>query len=242
MRNCWTIAERAGDDNPGGTQDLIGRASWDDALVRADVRDFVARRLGHPDSILVVDETGDLRKGRHTVAVQRRYCGTAGKIENCRLAVRLTYASPLGHTLIDVARYLPRSWTDDPHRGTEAGVPEHVGFATKPRLGRRLIETAHARAACSAGGSPATRLVAATRTWPLRCAGIGSAMSWPSPARTGCRPGLGVQRADRSPPIRLPTPGSGYPPATARKATATTTGRSSPCPRLPTSTQATIGY
>jgi DDE superfamily endonuclease len=70
-KNCWTIAEHAGDDNPGGMQDLIGRASWDDALVRADVRDFVGRRLGHPDAILVIDETGDLKKGRHTVGVVR---------------------------------------------------------------------------------------------------------------------------------------------------------------------------
>jgi SRSO17 transposase len=141
-KNCWSIAEHAGDDNPGGMQDLIGRASWDDALVRADVRDFVARRLGHPDAILVIDETGDLKKGRHTVGVQRQYSGTAGKIENCQLAVHLTYASPLGHTLIDVALYLPKSWSGDPQRRAEAAVPEHVGFATKPQLARRLIETA----------------------------------------------------------------------------------------------------
>ncbi|MDW5325382.1 IS701 family transposase [Plantactinospora sp. KLBMP9567] len=141
-KNCWTIAEHAGDDNPGGMQDLIGRASWDDALVRADVRDFVTRRLGHPDAVLVIDETGDLKKGVHTVGVQRQYSGTAGKIENCQLAVHLTYASPLGHTLVDVALYLPKSWSDDPQRRAEAGVPEHVGFATKPQLARRLIESA----------------------------------------------------------------------------------------------------
>jgi SRSO17 transposase len=69
VKNCWTIAEHAGDDSPGGMQDLIGRASWDDRLVRADLRDFVTARLGHPDGILVVDETGDLKKGTHTVGV-----------------------------------------------------------------------------------------------------------------------------------------------------------------------------
>jgi SRSO17 transposase len=141
-KNCWTIAEHVGDDSPGGMQDLIGRASWDDALVRADIRDFVARRLGHPDAILVVDETGDLKKGRHTVGVQRQYSGTAGKIENCQLAVHLTYASTLGHTLVDVALYLPKSWTGDPQRRAEAGIPVDVEFATKPQLARRLIETA----------------------------------------------------------------------------------------------------
>ena len=70
-KSCWTIADHAGDDNPGGMQDLIGRASWDDALVRADERDFVSRRLGHPDAVLVIDEIGDLKKGTHTVGVQR---------------------------------------------------------------------------------------------------------------------------------------------------------------------------
>ncbi|MFI6079353.1 IS701 family transposase [Actinoplanes sp. NPDC051343] len=148
VKNCWTIAEHAGDNGPGGMQDLIGRASWDDALVRADIRGFVAARLGHPDGVLVVDETGDLKKGVHTVGVQRQYSGTAGKIENCQLAVHLSYAAPAGHTLLDVALYLPKSWTDDPQRRAEAAVPDTVGFATKPQLARRLIETA------LAGGLP----------------------------------------------------------------------------------------
>jgi SRSO17 transposase len=141
-KNCWTIAEHAGDDGPGGMQDLIGRASWDDALVRGDVRDFVTAHLGHPDAILVVDETGDLKKGIRTVGVQRQYSGTAGKIENCQLAVHLSYASPLGNTLVDVALYLPKSWIEDSGRRAEAGVPDTVTFATKPQLARRLIEAA----------------------------------------------------------------------------------------------------
>lgn len=84
----------------------------------------------------------------HTVGVQRQYSGTAGKIENCQLAVHLSYASPAGHTLVDVALYLPRSWADDPSRRAEAGVPDSVGFATKPQLARRLIDTS------LAGGLP----------------------------------------------------------------------------------------
>ncbi|WP_411970792.1 transposase [Micromonospora peucetia] len=82
VKNCWTIAAHAGDDGPGGMQDLIGRASWDDALVRADVRDFVAVHLGHPDGVLLVDETGDLKKGTHTVGVQRQYSATARALEH----------------------------------------------------------------------------------------------------------------------------------------------------------------
>lgn len=148
VKNCWTIAEHAGDDSPGGMQDLIGRASWNDAGVRADVRAFVAARLGHPEGILVVDETGDLNKGVHTVGVPRQYSGTAGRIENCQLSVHLCYASPLGHTLLDVALYLPKSWSDDPTRRAEAGVSDTVAFATKPQLARPLIATA------LAGGLP----------------------------------------------------------------------------------------
>jgi SRSO17 transposase len=101
-----------------------------------------------PNGVLVVDETGDLKKGVHTVGVQRQYSGTAGKIENCQFAVHLSYASPLGHTLVDVALYLPKSWAHDPQRRAEAGVPDSVAFATKPQLARGLIDTA------VAGGLP----------------------------------------------------------------------------------------
>jgi SRSO17 transposase len=196
VKNCWTIAEHAGDDGPGGMQDLIGRASWDDSLVRADIRDFVAARLGHPDGVLLVDETGDLKKGIHTVGVQRQYSGTAGKIENCQLAVHLSYASPLGHTLLDVALYLPKSWSEDPERRAEAGVPDAVTFATKPQLARRLIETALAgRLPCrwvagdeAYGGDP--QLAAALRGREL---GYVLAVACSHRVPTG----LGIQRADR---------------------------------------------
>jgi SRSO17 transposase len=196
VKNCWTIAEHAGDDGPGGMQDLIGRACWDDALVREQVRAFVAARLGHPDGILVVDETGDLKKGTHTVGVQRQYSGTAGKIENCQLAVHLSYASPLGHTLIDVALYLPKSWTEDPQRRIEAGVPETVTFATKPQLARRLIETA------LTGGLPC-KWVAGDEAYggdpqlatALRGHQLGYVLAVACSHRVPT--GLGVQRADR---------------------------------------------
>jgi SRSO17 transposase len=143
--------------------------------VRADVRDFVAARLGHPDAVLLVDETGDLKKGTRTVGVQRQYSGTAGKIENCQLAVHLSYTSLLA-TLVDAALDLPKPWTNDLERRAEAGIPDSVEFATKPRLARRLIEAA------LVGGLPC-RLVAGDEayggdhTWPRRCASTGSAMS-----------------------------------------------------------------
>jgi SRSO17 transposase len=141
-KNCWTIAEHAGDAGPDGMQDLLTRVTWDDAAVRADVRAFVGKQLGDTEAVLIIDETGDLKKGRHTVGVQRQYSGTAGKIENCQLAVHLVYANETGHAMLDAALYLPKSWCDDPERRAEAGVPQQVRFATKPQLASRMIETA----------------------------------------------------------------------------------------------------
>jgi SRSO17 transposase len=86
-----------------------------------------------------VDETGDVKKGTASAGVQRQYSGTAGRVENCQVAVFLSYASPAGHALIDRELYLPRSWTADPARCAAAGIPEKAVFATKPRLARRMI-------------------------------------------------------------------------------------------------------
>ncbi|RLQ12715.1 IS701 family transposase, partial [Micromonospora sp. BL1] len=125
-KNCWSIAEHAGDAGPDGMQELLTRVTWDDADVRADVREFVGEHLGDVEAVLVIDETADLKKGRHTVGVQRQYSGTAGKIENCQLAVHLVYATEAAHAMLDTALYLPKSWCDDPDRRAEAGVPEQV--------------------------------------------------------------------------------------------------------------------
>jgi SRSO17 transposase len=138
-KNCWTIAGHAGDAAPDGMQHLLARARWDADGVRDDLRGYVTGRLGDPGAVLVVDETGDLKKGTRTVAVQRQYTGTAGRIENAQVAVYLSYAARAGHALIDRELYLPRSWTDDLARCRAAGVPAGTGFATKPQLARRMI-------------------------------------------------------------------------------------------------------
>jgi SRSO17 transposase len=90
----------------------------------------------------VIDETGDVKKGRHTVGVQRQYTGTAGRIENAQVAVYLVYAGPSGHAMIDRELYLPKSWTEDADRLTEAGVPDDVEFATKPALATGMLTRA----------------------------------------------------------------------------------------------------
>jgi SRSO17 transposase len=142
-KNCWTIAEHRGDATPDGLQHLLSRAKWDADAVRDDLRDYVIDAFGDPGAVLVVDETGDVKKGVHSVGVQRQYSGTAGRIENAQVAVYLTYAAPRGHALIDRALYLPRCWVDDPDRCDEAGIPPGKrDFATKPALARELIARA----------------------------------------------------------------------------------------------------
>jgi SRSO17 transposase len=142
-KNCWTIAEHRGDATPDGLQHLLSRASWDAEAVRDDLRDCVVDAFGDPGAVFILDETGDIKKGVHSVGVQRQYTGTAGRIENAQVAVYLTYAAPRGHALIDRALYLPRSWAEDPHRCDDAGIPPgQQSFATKPALARALIERA----------------------------------------------------------------------------------------------------
>jgi SRSO17 transposase len=120
-------------------QYLLGRAAWDTDGVREDLRDYVTTSLGDTDAVLVVDETGDLKKGVCTVGVQRQYTGTAGRIENAQVAVYLTYAGARGHAMIDRELYLPRSWTEDDQRCAQAGVPADIGFLTKPALATGMI-------------------------------------------------------------------------------------------------------
>jgi hypothetical protein len=139
-KNCWTIAEWAGEASPHGMQHLLCRASWDADAVRDDVREYVVEHLHAEEAVLVVDETGDLKKGTHTVGVQRQYTGTAGRIENSQVAVYLVYAGERGHAAVDRELYIPRSWTCDPDRCRAAGLGEDTVFATKPELARTMIE------------------------------------------------------------------------------------------------------
>jgi SRSO17 transposase len=141
-KNCWTIAEHAGQTTPDGLQHLLAGAVWDHDAVRDDVRDYLVEHLGEEGVVLVVDETGDLKKGSHTVGVQRQYTGTAGKIDNAQVAVYLAYATTAGHGVIDRELYLPQGWTCDPARCHAAGVPDQHRFATKPELARVMLQRA----------------------------------------------------------------------------------------------------
>ena len=141
-RSCWQLAEQAGDATPHRMQNLLGRAHWDADAVRDELRGFVVEHLGDRDGVLIVDDTGDLKAGRHTVGVQRQYTGTAGRIENAQVTTYLAYTSSKGRALIDRQLYLPASWTDNPARCAKAGVPDTVGFATKITHARQMLARA----------------------------------------------------------------------------------------------------
>jgi SRSO17 transposase len=138
-KNGWQIAEHVGAATPDGVQRLLATAHWDADRVRDDLRAYVVEHLGHSDAVLVVDETGFLKKGTKSVGVKRQYCGTAGKREHCQVGVFVAYARPAGRTFLDRELYLPQEWATDAERRSEAGVPETVTFATKPNLARQLL-------------------------------------------------------------------------------------------------------
>ncbi|MBC8989591.1 IS701 family transposase [Micromonospora chalcea] len=142
-KTCWSLAERAGHNDPQAMQRLLRTAVWDAEAVRDDVRDWLVEQLGHPDGVLVTDETGFLKKGVCSVGVQRQYTGTAGRVENSQVGVFLAYVTPHGRAMIDRRLYLPQAaWCDQPERLAAADVPDGVGFATKPALARQMIAAA----------------------------------------------------------------------------------------------------
>jgi len=141
-KNGWTLAEAAGDATPDGMQRLLNAASWDADGLRDDVRAYAVEHLGERDGVLVVDETGFLKKGTKSAGVQRQYSGTAGRIENCQLGVFLAYTTSNGRTLIDRELYLPKSWITDRERCDEAAIPEDIEFATKTVLARQMLARA----------------------------------------------------------------------------------------------------
>jgi SRSO17 transposase len=141
-KNGWQLAEQAGDATPDGMQRLLATADWDADTVRDDLRAYVVEHLGDPGAVLVVDETGFLKKGEKSVGVQRQYSGTAGRIENCQIGVFLAYATPTGRAFLDREVYLPAGWIADTGRREEAGVPAATVFRTKPQLAKAMLERA----------------------------------------------------------------------------------------------------
>src|SRR5437764_5798672 len=138
----WMRAEAAGDPGPWRQQALLDRSRWEADALRDLVREYAVETLAEPDAVLVIDETGFLKQGEASCGVARQYTGSAGKITNCQIGVFAAYVSRHGHAFIDRALYLPKAWTDDRARLKAAHVPRDVGFATKPKIARRIIARA----------------------------------------------------------------------------------------------------
>src|SRR5437868_666493 len=141
-KNSWQVAEAVGDRIPERMERLLYRVPWDADAARDRLQEFVIETCGEPDGIGVVDETGFLKKGKKSVGVARQYTGTAGKRENSQVATVLSYATKDAHVFLDRELYLPEAWAWDRTRRAEAGVPEEVGFATKPEQAMAMLERA----------------------------------------------------------------------------------------------------
>jgi SRSO17 transposase len=141
-KNSWQLAEVVGNSTPYGIQHLLGRANWDADAVRDELRGYLVERLAGEESVLIVDETGFIKKGEGSVGVKRQYTGTVGKRENCQVGVFLAYTSERGQAFIDRELYLPEEWALDKERRQRAGVPEEVGMRTKPELAKVMLQRA----------------------------------------------------------------------------------------------------
>ncbi len=154
-KNGWQIAEQARQARPYGIQRLLSTAAWDQDAVRDDLRALVCQSLTPsgrqaegeaPFPVLVVDESGFPKRGRHSAGVGPQYCGLTGRVENCQVGVFLSYVTARGHALIDCELYVPEDWCSDQPRRQAAHIPDHITFQTKPELAKVMLQ--RAQAAC----------------------------------------------------------------------------------------------
>jgi SRSO17 transposase len=214
-KNGWHLAELAGEPTPDGMQRLLSTAHWDADAVRDDLVTYVLEHLADPQAILVLDETGFLKKGTKSVGVAPQYSGTVGKIANCQVGVFLAYATPHGPVLLDRALFLPKEWAQDQARRTEAGVPDEVAATStpKPLLGQQMLAHAFAAGVSAAwvtgdtvyGGAYALRRFLEERQQPfvlavpstqrvgLSATAAGVAAEWPATAWQRLSAGEGSQ-------------------------------------------------
>ena len=123
---------------------LVADAPWDDAALLAEVRQYAlgAMEANGPIEAWIVDDTGFVKKGTHSVGVARQYCGQIGKPENCRVAVSLSVATAKSSLPVAWRLYLPETWAKDPERRSKAAIPEDVRFQTKPQIALEQIRQA----------------------------------------------------------------------------------------------------
>lgn len=138
-KNSWQLAEQAGHATPDGLQHLLAGAKWEPNDIRDELQQYVAGELGEDDGVLIIDDTGFIKKGLTSAGVQRQYSGTAGRTENCQIGVFAAYATARGRALVDRELYLPKSWAQDRTRCRAAKIPDERTFATKGELARRMV-------------------------------------------------------------------------------------------------------
>ena len=184
-KNSWQVAEVCGESTPYGFQYLLSRADWDADAVREELRRYVVQHLGDPNGVLVLDETGFPKKGRHSAGVARQYSGTLGKVDNCQIGVFLSYASPLGYALLDRELYLPRN---GPTSGSAASRPafRRTGALRPSHSWPGRCWPAPSPQGCRPRGSPATACMEMTGGcgcgWRASC----RPPYWPCRARNMC--------------------------------------------------------
>ena len=135
-KNGWQLAEFIGDSSPYAVQNFLSRAIWSadkarDQLTKSAMETLLEKQEA---GSLIIDETGFLKKGKHSAGVKRQYSGTAGRIENSQVGVFLALAGSNGHALIDRELYLPKEWCEDKERRKTVGIPDEVSFQTKQEL------------------------------------------------------------------------------------------------------------
>jgi len=141
-KNGWQMSEYLGESTPYAMQQFIYRGRFNADFLRDEMREYIVESIGERQGVLVIDETGFLKQGKHSCGVKRQYSGTAGRIENCQIGVFLTYASSKGHSPLDRRLYLPEEWANDPERRKKAKVPEDIEFQTKPQMALEMIQEA----------------------------------------------------------------------------------------------------
>jgi len=141
-KNGWQIAASQGEKEPYAIQQFIYRGKWEPDEVRDKLQEYVKEEIEEKDGIVILDDTGFIKKGEMSAGVQRQYTGTVGKVENCQIGVFLTYVGTKGYTMIDRELYLPESWTNDEERRLGAGIPKEIKFKTKPEMGLEMLKRA----------------------------------------------------------------------------------------------------
>ncbi|MER6267746.1 IS701 family transposase [Streptomyces sp900105755] len=233
--NGWQLAQYAGHRDPAGLQHLLNGARWDADAVRDDLREYVGQQLGS-DGVLIIDDTGFIKKGTTSAGVSRPYTGTSGKIDNCQIGVFAAYATGHDRALVDRELYLPKSWTKDRERCREAKIPDERIFATKGELAKGLVRR------CIAAGLPAAWVTADEaygQDWSFRRLleqlDIGYVVACRSPSRSS--PWRASGASTNSSRKHPPTPGRPSPAATEPRARESTTGPRPNCPPTSSSTR-----